>query len=122
MNSAVLSSRRTRPKVLTLVIFFLLGNLLVGYLTSTLTLVRLHQRKQEIQKEIRRIEAENAQLQKHISYLKSPAYVEKVAREKLGLVKPDEVKYVVAQPVDKDNPWDKDVPRRPGAEKNQSFY
>ncbi len=44
----------------------------------------------------RRLEKENSLLQEKISYLQTEAGVEEIAREKLGLIKPGEVAYVVA--------------------------
>ncbi|SFG99990.1 cell division protein DivIC [Desulfotomaculum arcticum] len=51
-----------------------------------------------IQKEIAEIRDKNQGLQKQIERLQSDAYVEQVAREKLGLVKPGEARIVPVQP------------------------
>lgn len=46
------------------------------------------------------LEAENARLAERLQRLNDPEYVEKLAREQLGLVKPGEVSYVVVPPAD----------------------
>lgn len=51
-----------------------------------------------IQKEIAEMRDKNQGLQKQIERLQSDAYVEQVAREKLGLVKPGEARIVPVQP------------------------
>lgn len=55
---------------------------------------QLAQLKEEIQYYTRA----NADIEAKINALKSPEYIEKVAREKLGLVKPGEVQYMTLSP------------------------
>ena len=62
--------------------------------------------------EISRLEADNRELQKQIEYLKSEAYVEKVAREQLNLIKPGETAVVVLSPTP--------VPTSPAPPKGQA--
>ena len=54
-----------------------------------------------IQSENEKIEEENEKLQQKVEYLKTNKGVESVAREKLGLVKPSEIAFVVVN--DKNN-------------------
>ncbi|WP_238492480.1 FtsB family cell division protein [Desulfotruncus alcoholivorax] len=51
-----------------------------------------------MQKEIAEMRDKNQGLQKQLERLQSDAYVEQVAREKLGLVKPGEARIVPVQP------------------------
>lgn len=53
---------------------------------------------QAIEAEIKEISTKNAGLQKQLENLQSDKYVEQVAREKLGLVKPGESRIVPVQP------------------------
>lgn len=53
---------------------------------------------QAIESEIKEISTKNAGLQKQLENLQSDKYVEQVAREKLGLVKPGESRIVPVQP------------------------
>jgi cell division protein FtsL len=41
---------------------------------------------------------QNAQLREEIKQLHRPEYVERIAREQLGLVRPDEIAIIVVQP------------------------
>lgn len=55
-------------------------------------LYRLKQKQARLELELTRLQAENQQLRQEIERLKhDPAYWEKIAREKLGLVQPDEI-------------------------------
>jgi len=58
-----------------------------------------------LQKENEMIEEENEKLQQKVEYLKTDKGVESVAREKLGLVKPSEIAFVVVN--DRNNPKSK---------------
>ena len=44
------------------------------------------------------MELRNKQLEEEIANWQSPEYVERAAREELGLVKPGETMYIFAQP------------------------
>lgn len=55
---------------------------------------------ESLQREIAAIELRNQQLEEEILNWQSPEYVERVAREELGLVKPGETVYILAQPAD----------------------
>lgn len=63
----------------------------------------LKQEAAAIQTEIDGLRVRNAELRKQIEYLRSDAYVERVAREELDLVKPGDVSFVVT-PVDRGQP------------------
>lgn len=52
----------------------------------------------EARDELSRIEAENAVLAARIEDLQSPAEIERIARERLGYVRPGEEAYVVVDP------------------------
>jgi len=59
---------------------------------------RLRLEIESLRREIAAIELRNKQLEDEIENWQSPEYVERVAREELGLVKPGERVYVIAQP------------------------
>jgi cell division protein FtsB len=56
---------------------------------------REHAREQAAAERLAVLRADNARMDQHLTRLKDPNYVEKVAREKLGLVRPGEIGYVV---------------------------
>ncbi len=52
--------------------------------------------------ELEEIEAHNAELQSRVDELGDPVYIELLAREDFGLVKPGEESYVIVPPVEPD--------------------
>ncbi len=63
------------------------------------------------------LEAENAGLQADIEALQTDAEVEKLAREKLGYVRPGETAYVVLDPPGTDEPAEPEETAPPAADK-----
>ncbi len=61
---------------------------------------RLKQELEELTYEIRAFELRNAEIREKIIEHSSPDYIELVAREELGLVKPGETRYIISQPVE----------------------
>jgi cell division protein FtsL len=57
-------------------------------------LYTIHRETNALQERIAELEQSNKSLAEEKSRLSSPAYVEKIAREQLGLVKPGEVPYI----------------------------
>ncbi len=86
----------------------LLGLFMFGvvflYLRGYLELVRVNYQISVVEREIGVWEARCDELRKQIDYISSDEYAEKVAREQLGLVKPGEVPFIVAEPVNPDAP------------------
>lgn len=58
----------------------------------------LKQEAAVIQQEIEDLRARNAELRQQIEYLRSDAYVERIAREELDLVRPGDVSFIVTSP------------------------
>jgi cell division protein FtsB len=54
--------------------------------------------KKKLEAELKEVRAENAKLKEEIEKLHSPDYIEILAREKFGLVKPGEKSYIVIPP------------------------
>jgi cell division protein DivIC len=65
---------------------------------KVIEMVVLRQQAAELRQEIEQLKARNAALREQIAYLQSDAYVEKVAREDLGLVKPGDTPVAVVMP------------------------
>ena len=84
------------------------------YLRGYLELVRVKYQISVVNQEIEVWEARCNELREQINYLSSDEYVEKMAREKLGLVKPGEVQFIVADPASSERPVE--VEERPGRE------
>ena len=80
---------------LTLAVLLYLGVAAVG---KAVQIYRLDQEERQIRGEIEELKARNEALQKQVEYLKSEAYVEKVAREELNLIKKGETAVIVLSP------------------------
>ncbi len=87
------------------------------YLRGYLELVRVKYQISVVNREIDVWEKRCRELQEQIDYLSSDEYVEKMAREKLGLVKPGEIQFIVADPASSQKPVE--VPERPGRDPSQ---
>lgn len=95
-RTTALRSGRGNNKLLLLVAL-----LVVGYIMFSLTsqFSRLHAMQAKVdtlQNQIEEIEKRNTALREQIKQIKSDAYIEQVAREQLGLVKPGETLVVPA--------------------------
>lgn len=65
------------------------------YLMSLIyDLARVHEEKYQVQQVEQQLQQKKEQLEKEKEQLEDPNYVESVARDSLGLVKPGEVPYV----------------------------
>ena len=58
----------------------------------------MRQEARAIQQRIEQLKQENRRLSRELDYLKSDEYIEKVAREELGLVRPGDVPVVMVPP------------------------
>ena len=68
------------------------------FLPSYSKMQELKQKNQELLSKIQYLEVRNKQLQQEQQFLKNnPAYLEKVAREKMGLIRQGETVYKIVQ-------------------------
>lgn len=80
----------------TIFIFVVLAAIFVLYLPSYLQMQNLRDRNENAEKRIKSLEIENAKFTLERERLKNdPEYFEKIARERMGLIKEDEVIYKV---------------------------
>ena len=94
-------SRRNRRRIKPWMVICLALVLWVGFHFAKNASVN-YKLKQDIislQKEIAALEMRSRQLEEEIANWQSPEYVERVAREELGLVKPGETVYKLSQPL-----------------------
>jgi cell division protein FtsL len=81
-----------RSGILTkLVVLGLLVYILVSYARMQLRIGEAEETKTSLQAEVRTLAVGNAALEYEISHCQDPETIEKVAREKLGLVLPGEI-------------------------------
>lgn len=75
----------------------LLG-LAIAFGTSTLELYRLEREAAELTHTKQQLQEQRAVLREEINALHTPAYIERLAREQLGLVKPGEIAVFIVHP------------------------
>ncbi len=112
--------RLSKPVAAAVLLFGLY--LFTGYISGFVKIAGLYHQIDQTRHEIASVQEKNKDLQKRIEELNSPSYTEKVARETLGLIKKGEVKYMVAEPIDKQDPSYLEVQKRPGSKNNDNFY
>lgn len=89
--------RRPGP-ALTALLFLLLGAAFLTQLVPYRQIIDSHRQVEEARAELGALEEENARLQADADALHTDAEIEKLAREKLGYVRPGEIAYVVLDP------------------------
>ncbi|HHY76053.1 MAG TPA: hypothetical protein GX500_04640 [Firmicutes bacterium] len=93
-----MTERVTRPRRRLLpgmAVTVLLVAVIITFCVRQAEVIAARKRLAEIEKEIEYYRAMNEALREQAEKLKSPEYIEKVAREKLGLVMPGEVQYML---------------------------
>lgn len=89
------SNRQKKPRAIKLTGLWLVVVLLVvSFAIRQTEVVRIRKRIEEAQAEINHLRISNSALEQQIETMKTEEYIEKVAREKLGLVMPGEVQYI----------------------------
>ncbi len=87
-------TRRRPPMPIVATVFVLLA-LSVSLIIRQAGVSRMCNDLAELESEVRRYTSMNAALENQIELLRSDEYVEKMARDKLGLVKPGEIRYMM---------------------------
>lgn len=80
------------------VAFFLLLYLAVSFTLQFKKLNTLQQDLKVMQEQVKQLQERNAELNEQLKKVQSDSYVEQIAREKLGLVKPGEARIVQVKP------------------------
>ncbi|NMB12325.1 MAG: septum formation initiator family protein [Firmicutes bacterium] len=78
----------------------------VGFANRYLHIVLLQGKIVKVEREIAAIKSRNKAIRQQIEEMQSDAYIEKVAREKLGLIKPGETVYIPMRSAMPDEPAD----------------
>ena len=66
----------------------------INVYSQSQTLYALKEEEEELKEQIAEEEEKNSELSLNKEYYTSDAYIEKVARERLGLIMPDEIEFV----------------------------
>ena len=76
--------------ILVLVLVFIIGSVVYNFYTNYRRIKELETKIEKLDKKIDRTQKENEKLKTRLQQVNDLEYIEKVAREKLGLVKPGE--------------------------------
>ena len=97
---ALPAPRQTRlPRwVVPLIVLSVVALLLNAFGSSYLTTYRLRREAARLDREVQVQRRENAQQREEIRRLHTPEYIERLAREQLGLVKPGEIPVILIRP------------------------
>jgi cell division protein FtsL len=91
--------RRTIPRwFIGLGVIGILVVCVVAFATTFLELYRLQREADRLLRVRQSLQQETAVLREEIRALYTPEYIEKIAREQLGLVKPGEISVLIVQP------------------------
>lgn len=83
-----------------------------GFVMRYFGIIMVQSEVTRVEREIAALERRNDAIREQIEYMQSDEYVEKVARDKLGLVKPGDIVYKPVRPARPDDPLD--VQKRSG--------
>ena len=79
---------------ITAIIFLLALYFIWTFISQQIMISKKNKEISELQMQIESIEAESQRLSKEVEDLNNPEYIEKIARERLGLVRPNERVFV----------------------------
>jgi len=80
---------KTRAKVM--IMLLLIGYFLFKFIDQEFTIQGQMERIDSLKQQIAMVKDENEEIQRQIEYTKTKEYVEKMARERLGWIKEDEI-------------------------------
>ena len=103
---ALPASRQTRlPRwVVPLLVLSVVVLLFNAFGSSYLSVYRLRREAAGLDREVQGLRRENAQLREELRRLHTPEYIERLAREQLGLVKPGEIPFILIRPTPRPAP------------------
>lgn len=88
----------SRSRLPAVVLSLLLVYLVVSFCTQFSKLSTMQRDVRNIQQQVQEMQQKNAALREELRLAQSDAYIEKTAREKIGLVKPGETRVVTVAP------------------------
>lgn len=87
-----------KPRLMRFILVFFVVVLLITAIPRTIQVVRMEQKKDLLQTEQQELAAQVAARQAQLALTESPEYIEKVAREQLGMIKEGERTLLKAVP------------------------
>jgi len=90
----------SRSRLPAVVLSILLVYLVISFCCQFGKLTSMQRDVRDIQQQVQEVQQKNAVLREELRLAQSDAYIEKNAREKIGLIKPGETRIVTAVPAD----------------------
>lgn len=88
----------SKSKFPSLILILLLGYLAVSFSTQFSKLTNMQRDVLSIQQEVQELKQRNSDLRQELQAVQTDAYIEKTAREQLGLIKPGETRVLTVAP------------------------
>jgi cell division protein FtsL len=86
-----MKKKRNIKKIIWGLVFIMFGSIFVK---QQIILYRLNKQYKHYNEQLQKVKVINSQLKEQLKEAKRPEHVEKLAREKLGLVKPGEILFI----------------------------
>jgi len=88
----------SRSRIPILIGVFLLAYMAFSFYSQFNKLANMHNDVSSIQQQMKDLQQKNASLREELRMVQSDAYIEKTAREKIGLIKPGETRVIPVEP------------------------
>ena len=111
---------KVKPRFFLLLLSLLLIWVAAGFVNRYLHIVMLQSKIVRVEREIAALETRNEAVRQQLKEMQIDTYIERVEREKLGLIKPGDVVYTPMHAAGPDDPAD--VAKRPGASSSAGGY
>ena len=94
-NGFIERPQKKPSRLFCLIILFLVVYLIFSFTRVFLAINRLEEEVRVAEKELKTLEQSNQELEEEIQLLHTDEYIERLAREKMGLVKEGEIPYIL---------------------------
>lgn len=88
----------SRSRIPVLIFLFLLVYMAFSFFSQFNKLANMRNDVSNIQQQMQELQQKNASLREELRMVQSDAYIEKTAREKIGLIKPGETRVIPVEP------------------------
>lgn len=88
----------SRSRIPVLIVMLLLVYLAISFYSQFSKLANMQNDVRNIQQQVQDLQQKNAALREELRLVQSDAYIEKTAREKIGLIKPGETRVIPVPP------------------------
>jgi cell division protein DivIC len=104
---------KVKPRFFLLLLSLLLIWVAAGFVNRYVQIAVLRSKIVRVEREISALETRNESVRQQLEEMQADDYIERAAREKLGLIKPGETVYIPMRAASPDDPLD--IAKRPGA-------